>query len=504
MPTPARHFRPAPLVLLLTLLFLGPALAAAATKGPSGGKEPAWTILQASTSHPPIPLADDDTVNPLRGYYRWRGQELVPQAEPSLDAYQRYQWRELETAAGVYDFRRLLADRQQARDEGRKFAFRLRMMTGYDNDEVHLPAYLVGHPECVAGCGFWADADPADPQNTFLPDWNDPLLLARARALLQALAAALGNTDDIGWIDVGLYGKYGEWSLDQALYQQAPAGIGAPTAASKREFARMHFEAFPAAQHVMFVPYSNKDALTWGLLEQTITAKPVGLRVDCLSRDGYFNQWSNRPLEWAAFAERWRIAPFIAEFCVFESGDPLDNPATARQQAAAYHISLVGNGNFATSWPDAERWSSLTSAEQQDLLMLGRETGYRYVPEQTQLSIGKSGLLQLSASFANLGNAPSYEPWTVAVELLDSRGLLAWQAPLAVDLGSLHGGGSRLTVQQSWTLPSTLSSGTYTLRLVARDPRRDSNPAYARPLLRWAVLDRDADGALSIAQLRRR
>lgn len=50
---------------------------------------------------------------------------------------------------------------------------------------------------------------------------------------------------------------------------------------------------------------------TYGLFEQTITAKPVGLQVDCLGQYGYFNQWSNRPAEWAAFANQWQnvLAP---------------------------------------------------------------------------------------------------------------------------------------------------------------------------------------------------
>ena len=68
-----------------------------------------------------------------------------------------------------------------------------------------------------------------------------------------------------------------------------------------------------AQQFVMFIPYSNKDALTYGLFEQTITARPVGLRVDCLGQYGYFNQWSHRPTEWAAFDQRRKTAPFVAE-----------------------------------------------------------------------------------------------------------------------------------------------------------------------------------------------
>ena len=473
------------------------ALPAAAQKGN-------WDAYNASANHPALPLASDNTINPLRGYYRWRNQEVVPQSAPALDAYQRYQWRDLEPVAGQYDFSALIADRNAALASGRKFAFRLRMMAGYDDDVLYVPTWLVNHPNCLVGCGFWTDTDAADPGLTFIPDWNDPYLQARARALLQALAAVV-DTRDLAWIDVGLYGQYGEWALKSNAYAAPPAGITAATNASKREFAKMHFEAFPTAQHVMFVPYSNKDALTYGLLEQTITARPVGLRVDCVSRYGYFDQWSNRPTEWAAFANQWQRAPFVGEFCNFERGHPTDNPATARQQAAAYHVSTIGNGNFATSKPDAERWGSLTPAEQADLLMLGREIGYRLAVASSAVTLNKQGSLSLTATFANFGNAPTYEPWTVWAELVNNQGAVKWSAALPATLGALAGGGSTQPMaKQTWALPSSLAAGTYKLRVVARDPRQATNPVYYRPMLKWVDAQRDADGGLTVATLRKR
>jgi hypothetical protein len=477
---------------VLALAFV--ALPAAAQKG-------TWDPVNTSATHAAIPLASDDTINPLRGYYRWRNQESVPPPAPALDAYQRYQWRDLEPAAGQYDFSALLADRAAALASGRKFAFRLRMMAGYDDDQLYVPAWLVNHPDCLAGCGFWADADAADPGLTFVPDWNDPFVQARARALLQALAAVL-DTRDLAWIDVGLYGQYGEWAMRSSVYAAPPAGITPATNASKREFAKMHFDTFPTAQLVMFVPYSNKDALTYGLLEQTITVKPVGLRVDCLSRYGFFDQWSNRPTEWALFADTWKRAPFVAEFCSFESGDPLNNPATARQQAAAYHLSAIGNGNFATSLPDAQRWASLTPAEQADLRMLGREAGYRYAVASTSVQLATNGALTVQATLANHGNAPTYENWTVWAEMVNAKGQVAWKGALPATLVALSGAGSTQAVQKSFALPKSLAAGDYTLRLVVRDARTDLGTI--RPILKWVNTARAADGSLALATLHRR
>lgn len=483
---------------IASTIVLASGLAQAAPGGKNG-----WESVSDTRFYTPLPVATDDTVNPLRGYHRWQNQELVPQAAPALDAFRRYYWRDLEPAEGQYNFAGILEDLRQARLSGRKFAFRLRNMAGYDDDQHYGPAYLVNNPRCASGCGFWGDADPLDPGLTWVPDYNDPYIIARSRALLAALAAAIGTTDSISFIDVGMYGQYGEWAMRSSVYNNVPAGITPATLATKREYARMHFDTFPTQQFVMFIPYSNKDALTYGLLEQTITSKPVGLRVDCLGQYGYFNQWSNRPTEWAPFANQWQKAPFVAEFCPFESGEAQNGPAVARQQAAAYHISSIGNANFALSKPDAERWASFTPAEQADLLMLGRESGYRYTVDKTSVSLSSDGQLTLGATIVNRGSAPTYEPWNVQAELVGSGGATVWSATLTSKLGTLHGAAVGAAVQASWRLPA-LASGTYTLRLVARDPRAAARPGEARLPLKWNVSERSADGALVLRTLRKR
>jgi len=463
----------------------------------------AWTAVGSTLNYQAIALAADDTVNPLRGYYRWRNQESIPQAEPALDAYQRYFWRDLEPSEGTYDFSAIQAAITTARNEGRRFAFRLRMMAGYDDNQVYAPAYLVNHPSCSAGCGFWADDSASVSGLTYVPDWNDAFVMQRARALLTALAGALGSAADLAWIDVGLYGQYGEWTVHSNLYAGAPAGIVPITDANKREYAKMHFDAFPGAQHVMFALYTNRDALAYGLNQQAITSKPVGLRVDCLSRYGFFDQWTNHATDWAQFSSRWQTAPFVAEFCPFSSGDPQNNPATARQQAAQFHISTIGNGNFATSLPDAQRWSSLTAAEQSDLLMLGREAGYRYAISSVRVDLTTAGALSVTPTVRNHGNAPAYEAWSLRAELVTSGGSVAWSGVIPLNLKASIGAGSSQSLKQTWTLPGSLASGTYTLRLIARDPLAATNP-YARRPLRFSNIERAADGGVSVVALRKR
>jgi hypothetical protein len=222
------------------------------------------------------------------------------------------------------------------------------------------------------------------------------------------------------------------------------------------------------------------------------------LRADCLSRCGYFDQWTNRPAEWAAFAAQWQKAPFVSEFCPFSSGDPQNNPATARQQAAALHITLFSNGNFETSRPDAERWGALTAAEQNDLLMMARESGYRYAVASSTVNLTAGGALTLTTTLRNDGSAPAYETWLVKAELVNASGTVVWTGQTSTQLKSLLGGGASASYQDNWTLPA-LPTGDYLLRLAARD-----TSASPRAPLKWTIGERAGDGTLAVATLRRR
>ncbi|MEN9869004.1 MAG: hypothetical protein RL748_4594 [Pseudomonadota bacterium] len=447
-----------------------------------------WSSINSSNTYTAIDVASDTTINPLRGYYKWQGQEVVPQAAPAQDAYRRFHWRDLESAPGVYNFSKIINELNTAKSQGRKFALRVRMMAGYDDGQIYMPAYLVNNPQCQYGCGFWADNDPAVAGLTFVPDWNDPYLQQRARAMLAALGAVIGNDEAISWVDVGMYGQWGEWALTANMYKTPPAGVLRASNASLREFAKMHFDAFPSRQQVMFALYDVRDALSYGLLEQTITSKPVGLRTDCIGKNKFFDwQWNHTEMN--KFANQWQKAPYVGEFCFINSGDSVTNIANARQQAAAYHISAIGNGNLAA-------WSSFSAQEQADLLALPREIGYRYHVESSTVSLDAAGQLGVTATIRNLGTAPTYEPWSVQVELVNGAGSVAWSGSLPINLGSIPGQNTSSTVQGNWSLPD-LPTGSYSVRLVARDSRNSAK----RTMLKWVTSSRGSDGGLTLSSV---
>lgn len=467
-----------------------------------------------NTALAPLPLASDLTPNPGRGYHTWRANPaavpLGPSAPP-LAAFQRYLWRDLEGATpGQYNLGALVAARDAARAAGQQFAFRIQPMRGYGTDTLDVPAYLHGaatarpectapNPACVWAAPMPAPTPPAPPlPPTLVPNWNHPYVLARMQALLQAVAAALGDTSDLAWIDVGLYGQYGEWALsstnvvyDNAVLNQ---GIAPATEATKRSIAQMHFDAFPHAQHAMFIPYSNRDTLHYAFFQQTTTTLPVGLRWDCLGQSGYMNQWTNRPAEWAQIADRWKTAPWVAEFCPFGPGNAQTNATTALQQVRDFHVSTVGNGNLNAPW------ASFSPTEQADLAAVGREAGYRFALGPVAVALPAPGTVQVQVRVDNTGNAPLYTPWQLQAQLRNGAGQVVESRPLLTPAqvrAILPGQPAQINT--TWPLP-TVPAGDYTVHLAwVRQPVLAGLPQT----LRWNMSGTEADGSARLATLRK-
>lgn len=454
----------------------------------------AWQSQTAHKIFTALAVASDDTNNPMRGYYRWRNQELVPQVNPPMEAYQRYRWKDLESTQGVYNFATLLSDRQTAVNQGKKFAFRLQAMLGYDDGQIYLPAYLVGHTNCAHACGWWTTSNPAFPGKTFMPDWNDAFVQQRASALLQALASALGNTDDLAWIDIGLFGQWGEWAISPTILYPSATGIVTPTDASKQAFIDMHLNNFPQRQLVMFAVYQSYQAIRYATLLQTITTLPVGLRIDCLGKVGFMNQWTNHPTEWGTLQNQWQRAPFVSEYCPFSSGDTTTNAATALQQISDFHITNAGNGNLAA-------WASFIGTEQQQLLQVGRQAGYRNRVDVADITLSASGSLSVTATIRNDGNAPTYEPWDVMLELSNPTGAVVWTQKMSGNLSTLLGSGAGQSYSGIFQLP-TLGTDTYSLKLIARDSRR-LTASNVRAPLKWTNTERNGDGGVTLAILKK-
>jgi hypothetical protein len=445
----------------------------------------------------PVPLPETENVpSPMRGYYSWWDEDVVPD-QTMYEAYRRYRWVDLEPEQDRYNFELVEKDIARAVAQGRRFGFNFQSMRGYRDEKVYVPEYL-------DECGWWADEDNDGKEDTFIPDWNNSCYLDRVERLVQAFGRRYNADSRIAWIDIGLYGQYGEWAFRDSIdYKQAPEGIKPVTLTSQKRIIDAYLAAFPDTQLLMHFSRSRKAAIEYAF-EHPAAKVPIGFRINCVGGPTYFDQWLDHPDDWAKFKERWKIAPLISEFCFIAPTKPypptqnLPNPASAIKQVKQFHISLLGNGNI-------RPWSKFSDQEQKDFKHLAQLLGYRILLNQVNLStpIRSGRPLWVEWSWSNPGVAPAYGPWQVELRLRQqASGLVLWQGisefKLAGLLPTREGEGDDdkpVFHADRFDLPPELPAGLYAVEVKITDPDG------ANPPLVLAIEGRQPDNSFYLGEV---
>jgi hypothetical protein len=432
----------------------------------------------------PLSLAAPELVNPLRGLYRWRGQELAPQPAPAADSYERYSWRQLEPTRDGYDFSAIERDLEAAAKAGRKHAFRVRALVSAAG--LSVPDYLAVEMKR----GWWYDFDRDGSADTYVPDWNDPIFVARAQKLIQALGERYNGDPRISWIDIGMYGNWGEWHMFN-FPTIVPSGARPIERANKLLLVDAHWAAFPATQLVM--PSEDLEALPYALrLSPTIGWRRDSLGSTTFTESASFRFFRSDPELWRLITQRFRTAPVVTEFAGPEYQQDPDDFQRALQQARQFGVALVGNGN-------AISWSKLSPSGRAAFLELGKTVGYRFELSQlgmpSTLQAGRPFLV--SWQWRNVGITPAYEPWQVRLQLRDPQtGSVAWEGRSKLDLRTLAPNSTQPLLQsESFLLTETIAAQIYDLTLLVSDPRGQRAP------LALAIAGANADRSYSLGRI---
>ncbi len=460
-------------------------------------------LLAAGAVLTPAPIGGD-VAGPGRGQYLWYPTDHptgVPGTVTATDSYARYGWREIEPAAGTLNTAAIDTELARAKARGGRFSFRIMPVCAWCGLPDALPADVSAFPTS------WT-ATLSDGQTVRVPDWNDPAYLARWDSLLAALGQRYGSDPRLGSIDVGGYGNWGEghnWPYEDAYPRSE--GQREASLASMTAIVRSVVRHFPST-FVAVNPLQLKQdghgaidaALSWSGLKAALTmSTKVGLRNDCLG-GGSVQQsavdllndaqqrasaeglpLTDRPLD------RWRIAPFVTEWCNNISPAGTDGSfAQGAGQVRSWHVSLVSNGNFQGSYAD------YSASEQGAFDQATREAGYRYSVVSVNLAAVVRGKdTGATVVWTNTAVAPTYQPWSVSYGVRDSTGRSRGVVAAGVRLPELLGGGA--TATDSIVLPTAgLPRGKYTLVALVVDPT-----GYAPPL-RLASGKRLADGAYAL------
>jgi hypothetical protein len=446
-------------LLLLTIVALASS-AAGASVVQTGGT----TITVTPTA---IPIAGTEIVNPMRGFYRWYGGEPIPQPRPAYDHYARFGWRQLEPTRGQYDFSAIEQALGAAQSASAKFAFRVMSVNEFTSP-VEIPAYLkqeVGGAYCTYnGSQVW------------VPAWDSPAFLARAQALMSALGARFNGDPRLGYYDMGIYGHWGEWHTE---------GLCTPAAspATKRALVDMQVAAFPNTRILMNSGGKEVDAFVYALSK----SPSIGVRVDSLCSPWFGDQFTISSAKLAAMQDRWKTAPVVTEFYIWNPSDT----ALCDQQVGTWHIAAIANGSIGN-------WSSYSADQQAQLLLAGKHSGYRFVLNSLTYpaEVTNNSFLAISSQWSNVGITPAYEPFTVLFELrLKGQTELVWSGRSSLDLEHFLPTTQPQTTTDQLYLPDRLPPGQYTLSLVVCDLT-----GYRAPLS-LAIAGADANGRYSLGDL---
>jgi len=426
----------------------------------------------------PFPLSGPELANPDRGQYRWYEALPKPAGWPFLDAYTRYSWRQLEPGRGQYDFSAIERDLADAAGRGGRFGFRVMTLDTAAGGAL-VPEYVVN-----AGAGFWARPEGT---RAFVPDWNSDLYLGRWEALLHALADRFGSDPRLGFLDIGGYGNYGEWWLPDDLYP-GPGGQAPASDANARRIVDATVNAFPPDSHLLVIGVDFTPALGYALDR----SPRIGIRLDCLGGGESMHGDRDALQRLPAGQSRWQTGLVVTEWC------PEDDVGTAEfvlgdRQVQQYHVSLLSSGNF------SHAYSAHTQAEQDAFIHANKTAGYRLVLDSLTLPeivIPDQDVI-VETRWKNVGVAPPYRPWQVLVQLRDpSSGAVAWHERSGLDLGNvLPTGDSPVTQRDTFKLPRTIASGTYTVAIQIVDPG-----GYGAPL-QLAIAGRQPDGSYPVGQV---
>jgi hypothetical protein len=418
---------------------------------------------------------------------------------------------------------------------GQRFGFRV-MANNYCysgfSDGRDIPEYLT-----MTGKGWTAPVSASNCSSSqtqvYVPDWNDSGFLLGVQNLMKALGAKYNQDPRIAWVDIGIFGDWGEWHISEypycdSTYNTQQAWMA--TEASLQTIINAHVQAFPNKQLVISTtPYVTPDTNSPILMYALGLSPPIGLRKDSWGSTWWNTSWNlwavttgsitmggSCPTSYSALAmsadqlnqimSRWQTAPVAVE-----SYGGSDSFQVGEQGLVAQiqdcHAACIENG----SWEGP--WSSISAGNQQGLIDSGLAAGYRLYPSSISVTQSSNTSLALSATWQNLGASPTYDTWKVAWSFVNpSDGLVLFSTTSSIDLrqvmpaweyGSCTSGmtvpptptGAQTVVVDALSLPAHLSDN-YQLQVKVTDAN-----GYLLPMNLALSAAANADGSYNLGTL---
>lgn len=402
---------------------------------------------------------DDILLNPGMGFTTFHSFEGDARNEnyPHCSiAYFRWYWDVLEPEEGQYRWEIIDQTIEKARARGQTLALRVMPANGVPK----VPQWLRD-----MGC----KGKEFNDGKSWMPDHSDPLFLEKQGALVKALGERYDGRPDIDHVDIGSMGRWGEWHT-------SGTGMPMPPFEVKQQIVDWYLAAFKQTPLVMLI--GDAEALEYAV------SQGAGWRADCLGDMGGFSKtWNHmdfypKQLKKANAEQAWQTAPVCFETCWTMQfwQDKGWDVKHILDFALKMHCSVVNNKSSAIPkdwWPAVNEFQ--------------KKMGYRLVLRRLEhpSAIGPGNELALSMAWENVGVAPLYREYPLAVQLVAGEKVAA-QAELHANLKEWLPGEHQLSARVA--IPADVTPGTYRIRLAFLDPRTKA------PKLKLAIAGVDEEG----------
>jgi hypothetical protein len=378
--------------------------------------------------------------NPGVGYQTFYTSAASDSQLPSATMYVRFNWSEVESAPGAFNFAVIDNALSSARASGQRLAFRIMGYTEGDYGPVGLKN--AGYP----GFSFTFDGY----RGVWFPDLNQSIVQEDMNKLISALGQKYSNHPAIDSVDVGFVGDWGEfhfWNTSPAPPYPSTSSLNTLSSAFLVNFKSPIVTSGSLA-------LSDINAFNYAIQNN------FGWRVDCWGDygSGWNHMHNGYPAILSAAPNAWQHAPVILEPCGVMSDWVSSNYPwqQALQWAIDNHASQFSNKSAPIP---AVMMSSV-----QDMLT---KIGYRFVLMQAQLpsSVVAGSTFPLTLNWSNVGNAPMYFDRHVLVKVgsqitdtgISMKGFLPGTVTNSVNVSTTGLAPGAYTVQIGLAAPGSLS-----------------------------------------------
>ncbi len=380
--------------------------------------------------------------------------------------YIRMLWQHFEPQEGEYAWGKLDRILECANQAGQSVD--LRLMLTYPGHKQCSAGELVVDPECIAyeTIPAWL-LDQVDTHTTSVfaeeeyatPDWSDSVFIEKHEALIKALGEKYNGHPDLNSVDIGSVGAWGEWHIygDSGLM---------PTIEQQKAVIALYKTAFSETPLVALADsFYQEEANEFGETgDYLVESGQTGWRGDSWGRS-YFNDSRYRPIN-DLIPERWKTHPVLLETSDVISAWAGANIAPsveidskeiqlAFDDALSWHVSqlnLKGDGIP----------QEFNAAFQE----VAKKLGFRLVLRKATVpaSVAPNSALSLEMEWENVGVAPPYRDFRIALRLMDESGAVTAET---VTEKSVKGWlpEQSIVTSSSLNVPANLIAGNYLLQV---------------------------------------